>query len=370
MPGKWARPAKRATGGSTPGAFLNFVKQMFGAGVLALPHAFTWSGLVGGLGLLGLVLGVCCYSQVLLVKCLHEAQARQQRQIEQAQKVAVGASHHHGNVDGSAVQWAPTLPAPIEGYADLVRFAIGPRAGAFAGALVVLLELMFCSGWVIVACQSINTETGASHVWVAWVLFPLIAALCLIPSLHRLWPLSFVGLLVYTGGVMGTIYYHIGTEASAGKLPPPQFEWVVWSSMPRFIGTAAYGLEAILMVIPVARSLRHPAHAANIVGWGTATYAVFTTVFGVVAYLYGFGSCNAPGNGTMVTECLPSGIVSSIVRWALASTLVIGCVDHNSFRGSAFFANSHFCMHDFRVLVLSPSGACCPVCAISMKGIR
>lgn len=96
--------------------------------------------------------------------------------------------------------------------------------------------------------------------------------------------------------------------------------------MPRFIGTAAYGLEAILMVIPVARSLRHPAHAANIVGWGTATYAVFTTVFGVVAYLYGFGSCNAPGNGTMVTECLPSGTVSSIVRWALASTLVIGCV--------------------------------------------
>lgn len=222
MPRKWARPAKRAAGGSTPGAFLNFVKQMFGAGVLALPHAFTWSGLLGGLGLLGLVLGVCCYSQVLLVKCLHEAQARQQLQIEKEQKAAATAPLENGG--GPGVDPARKLHVPIESYADLVRFAIGPRAGAFAGALVVLLELMFCSGWVIVACQSINTETGASHVWVAWVLFPLIAVLCLIPSLHRLWPLSFVGLLVYTGGVMGTIYYHIGTEASAGKLPPPQFD--------------------------------------------------------------------------------------------------------------------------------------------------
>jgi hypothetical protein len=42
-------------------------------------------------------------------------------------------------------------------------------------------------------------------------------------------------------------------------------------------------------------------------------------------YIYGFGACDAPpGNGTSVTQCLPAGVVSSVVRWALAVTLVLG----------------------------------------------
>ena len=278
--------------GSAFSGFINFFKQMFGAGVLALPHAFTWSGLAGGLGVYSLVLAVCCYSQVLLVWCLAEAQRQHQ--------------------------------TTIVTYVELSGATLGPLGGRMVGALVVILELCFTSGWVIVACQNIGAETGLHQSLLALILWPIITLLSWVPHLEDLWPLSILGLLVFMAGVMGTIYWHIGEEVAAGRAAP-EFEVVRWATLPQFIGTAVYGLEAILMVIPVTRSLRDRGAAPCIIGWGTALYAVIAISFGAISYMYGFGSCPGFGSGgKIITDCLPAGTISSVVRWALAVTMIVG----------------------------------------------
>eukprot|EP00755_Sulcionema_specki_P033080 Sspe_Gene.100033::Locus_74509_Transcript_1_1_Confidence_1.000_Length_568::g.100033::m.100033 len=63
----------KAGKGSTPSAFFNFFKSMFGAGVLALPHAMTWSGLTSGIVGYSIVAFVCWFSIYLLIKSIQEA---------------------------------------------------------------------------------------------------------------------------------------------------------------------------------------------------------------------------------------------------------------------------------------------------------
>ena len=43
---------------------------MFGAGVLSLPKAFTWSGLAGGVCIYIVVLAMCTYTMCLLIQTL------------------------------------------------------------------------------------------------------------------------------------------------------------------------------------------------------------------------------------------------------------------------------------------------------------
>ena len=272
--------AKKETGasGSTCGGFINFFKQMFGAGVLALPHAFTWAGLGGGILGYIVVLVCCCYSQVLLVICLAKANKKQEaaRELDSLDREAAGGaagtnSSSDAFPDSSSASWPEPEPnsssasssasstKPIGTYVELAGFVLGAKSGVAVGWLVIVLEMCFCAGWVIVACQNIGAQTGLDHSYLAWVLFPIVALLCCIPFLSDLWPLSFVGLAVYLGGVMGTLYYHIGIEAAAGRMHPElRGAAFKWSTLPSFIGTAVYGLEAVLMVIPVTASLRYP----------------------------------------------------------------------------------------------------------------
>eukprot|EP01138_Halocafeteria_seosinensis_P015985 gb/GECG01016313.1/.p1 GENE.gb/GECG01016313.1/~~gb/GECG01016313.1/.p1 ORF type:complete len:716 (+),score=80.94 gb/GECG01016313.1/:1-2148(+) len=76
-------------------ALLNFLKGMFGAGILAIPGAFKHTGVVLGLVLYSLVGAGCAIAMVALVYVKHELQARQlehtwmdrhREQIEQRRK--------------------------------------------------------------------------------------------------------------------------------------------------------------------------------------------------------------------------------------------------------------------------------------------
>ena len=155
--------------GTTTGACLNFFKQMFGAGILALPRAFRWSGLYGGIGSFALVLVVSSYSMHLLIMCFHTVRKKQ--------------------------------PVGPLSYAALGRAVFGPLGGNLLGVLIIILEGCFCTGWIIVAAEQILAVCGhellSRSAWIFLILQPTIAVLCCFPHLSRLWPLSFLGLLVY-----------------------------------------------------------------------------------------------------------------------------------------------------------------------------
>ena len=76
-------------------AFLNFVKSMFGCGVLSLPHAFEQSGLWAGIATFLAIGGLCTYTMVLIVRCKHmvaKAQPASSKPLVTYGDVASGSS--------------------------------------------------------------------------------------------------------------------------------------------------------------------------------------------------------------------------------------------------------------------------------------
>ena len=209
----------RGGSGSTRGAFFNFFKQMFGAGVLTLPRAFSWAGIIPGLLMYAFVCCACIISQCRLVACLHFEE-------EKMESSKVG----------------------LRTYCELSKRVLGSRMGNAVGCLVIFLELVFCTGWIIVASENLVDQMHANNSLVVLCLFPCVCFVCSLPKLEGLWFLSLFGLLTYICGVFGVVAYTIVTSSHSVE-PIPYFP-ASYEKLPNFIGTATYGLEAILMVIP------------------------------------------------------------------------------------------------------------------------
>jgi len=81
----------------------------------------------------------------------------------------------------------------------LCWFALGELAFKAVAVLVVVLELAFCTGWVIVASDNISivVGNGLTRADVAARLFPVIGALACIRWLRQLWFLSLLGVIIY-----------------------------------------------------------------------------------------------------------------------------------------------------------------------------
>ena len=209
--------------GSTRAAFWNFFKSMFGAGILALPHAFSDAGLIAG-GLAYAVAVISCIESMLLVlRCKAEAV----RQLSEEER-----------------------PELIRTYPQLAECCLG-RLGYWAVTLlVVLLEGAFCVGWVIIASDNIAMNLGHSVTrgQVTAVLFPVIGGLSCIQWLSELYICSIFGFVVYFFGVIGVSYGYIAANGPDPDSTGPAF--VKWDTLPRFFGTAIYGLEATNPIAP------------------------------------------------------------------------------------------------------------------------
>ena len=329
--------------GPTRNAFFNFTKQMFGAGILALPHAFKQSGLMLGIAVYVLATLLCSDSMVLL--CRVKQEARRRLLAERDDECAdTGASSPTNDDDDDDPSSSSSL-AHLDTYCGLAKHVFSrrcpPRAArrvyACVAALVVVTELCFCSGWVIVASDNIAVVAASqghpvARARVAFALFPVIAALACIPFLKDLWGLSVFGLVVYCGGVMGLVYGYLGHSSAHGRLPPPSYPVrdAVWPTLPFFFGQALYSLEAILMALPIEGSMRSPRKVGRVIWGGMAIYGSLAGAFGAIAYAFGLGACDVDGGGALVTDCLPRRpghryyALTVGVRLALAATMVLG----------------------------------------------
>lgn len=184
----------------------------------------------------------------------------------------------------------------------------------FNQLLVIILEIAFCSGFIIVILSNMEAIfPHFSRIWVTLMLFPFLTIFSWIRWLKDLWLPSTFGALVYLVGVMGVTYYNGITEGSIDDSMPP----ALWTTLPLFCGTAVYSLEGINVVLPVESSMSKTEKAPLVIGGGTVLYALSVTAFGAFGYAYGFGECG------IITDCLPPGITTTIIRVALSISLVI-----------------------------------------------
>lgn len=192
----------------------------------------------------------------------------------------------------------------------------------------MFLELAFCSGFIIVGAQNAldafeSFGVGATRAGLIFSALPVLILFAWIRKLKDLWVLSFVGLIVYVGGVMGISYYDGGetlTHPTDGIVPPglhlPDGGLKIMGIV-GFIGVSVYSLEGINLVLPVEASLKHPNSGFPVMGWGMTLYSISCSAFGAFAYGAGLGSC------PIITDCFAKGATATIiVQLALVASLI------------------------------------------------
>lgn len=202
-------------------------------------------------------------------------------------------------------------------YGDVAFAALGRPGKIVVEVLVIALELVFCSGFVIVVGECLQQSFPVLPYW-AWVLVssPILIGLSWIDQLKDLWLVAFVGVGVYIVGVIGgTMYYStVNLLHPANSHKPEMF---VFDTLSLFFGTVVYSMEGINLVMPIESGLRRPSHSYPIIGIGTVLYAAFCCGYGVVAYLAGLGDCDN------VIQCLPSSWIRTTIEIALVLALFV-----------------------------------------------
>eukprot|EP00746_Dinoflagellata_sp_MGD_P144734 gnl/MRDRNA2_/MRDRNA2_77435_c0_seq3.p1 gnl/MRDRNA2_/MRDRNA2_77435_c0~~gnl/MRDRNA2_/MRDRNA2_77435_c0_seq3.p1 ORF type:complete len:188 (+),score=18.09 gnl/MRDRNA2_/MRDRNA2_77435_c0_seq3:67-630(+) len=77
-----------------------------------------------------------------------------------------------------------------------------------------------------------------------------------------------------------------------------------------------------MMVLPVDDSIAKPEYGPRVIVAVMCCYAFLSGLFGVVGYMYGLGQCQKDA-GSVVTDCLPTDALTTVVRLSLASAMII-----------------------------------------------
>ena len=258
-----------------------FFKGLFGAGVLAIPGAFSSVGVPLGLLIFLVVSVLCLCTMLMLLRC--KELLREERGIV------------------------------CENYEEVMGAVFGPRAFRVCRFVMSVLTLIFCTAFVIVISSSLHDVFPAvPRAAICAIIFPVLTLLSWLPSMKNLWLVSLVGLAVYLCGVVATTTYYAATNYHP---PPAPMEWK-WEGIPHFYGVAIYGLEGINLTLPVAASMKSLRKPPFVMTLGTCAFAAITAFYSAFAYSAGLGNCD------IIIQCLGQGHFVQFVRVALALSLL------------------------------------------------
>lgn len=290
------KPDPRRKGSSVGGA-ANFLKSMMGAGLLSLPRAFGHSGLALGAISYFIIALLCTYTLLILIQAKRKVNT-----------ISTSYSSHK-----SLTQDVP-VRAPVVSYSELCEAAFGIFGKHFVSFSVVVLNVAFCGGFVIVIASNMNTI--APHIFRRFLLvsclFPVLTLFSWIRWIRQLWMLSIFGALVYLIGVVGFTFINGVQEDSFIDV-----EFFKWSSWPLFAGTAVYSLEGVTLVLPIESSLKHKSDGYAVIYLPMMIYFAVVCSYSGFGYAVGYGSCE------IVTNCMPPSITTTIIKLALSLSLTL-----------------------------------------------
>jgi len=289
--------------GSTLKAFWNCFKGMYGSAILALPHVFHHSGvLTASLAYLVVTFAVM-YSYVVLFRTKDELVRR--TKLEESR---------------TGMKLTET-PEQLTTYPGIAGILLGDFFSSLLSGIIISFSILIAVAWLIVCSDQLAVVTqlpSFTYRTVPWMLLPLLLMVNSIKWLSKLWWLSFLGLIVYLVGVMGTVYIDILVNHDRVHT----FEITDWSQTPKMLGLAVFSLESIMLVLPIQESMQKPQHAPAVVVGSTFLFALSGIVFGTIASIYGLGKCDISG-GVLVTDCMPPNGVTTVVRMALVVSLLV-----------------------------------------------
>ncbi|XP_017862531.1 PREDICTED: proton-coupled amino acid transporter-like protein pathetic [Drosophila arizonae] len=260
----------------------HLLKASLGTGILGMPYAFMYSGLVMGIFATILTAFICTHCSYVLVKCGHKLYYKTRRTKMTFAEIAEAAFQKG--------------PKSLRGFAPVAKFSI--LFGLF------LTYFGTCSVYTVIVAKNFEQVlvhwTGRDiepRVIICIMLVPLIL-IAWVPNLKYLAPVSMVA-NVFMGLGLGITFYYLVQD-----LPPiEERSLVTLSTLPAFFSITIFAMEAIGVVMPLENNMKTPKNFLGICGvlsQGMSGVTLIYMLLGFLGYLR-YGSAT----GESITLNLP-----------------------------------------------------------------
>ncbi|XP_034235936.1 proton-coupled amino acid transporter-like protein pathetic [Thrips palmi] len=284
------------------GAWAHMVKAGMGTGIMAMPMAFRYGGVVVGLlgtPLVGLICGHCVLLLVATAQHLYVRARVPAMTMDEVAYYAFLCGPH------CLRRCAPAARMFVQGALFLTYFFVGISYTIFIGEAIQ---------------QLVEQWTGEAvldrRVYIA-VLAVVLVPLCQIRQMRTLVPFSVAANVCIVVGFAITMYYLLDR--------PPDMNRVdigpTLLGLPIFFSTSIYSMEGIGTVMPVENTMRNPGHLG---GWkGLASRAVaFIVVLFTAIGLLGYMRFGLDVKGSIVLNLDPTAVPAQVVKALLALAIV------------------------------------------------
>ncbi|EDW69633.1 proton-coupled amino acid transporter-like protein pathetic isoform X1 [Drosophila virilis] len=260
----------------------HLLKASLGTGILGMPFAFMYSGLVMGIIATIFTAFVCTHCSYVLVKCGHKLYYKTRRTKMTFAEIAEAAFQKG--------------PKSLRGFAPVAKFSI--LFGLF------LTYFGTCSVYTVIVAK--NFEQVLEHwfdceiesrVIICIMLVPLIL-IAWVPNLKYLAPVSMVA-NVFMGLGLGITFYYLVQD-----LPPIQERALfTLSTLPAFFSITIFAMEAIGVVMPLENNMKTPKNFLGICGVLSQGMSGVTLIYMLLGFLGYMRYGNATGES--ITLNLP-----------------------------------------------------------------
>lgn len=224
----------------------HLLKASLGTGILAMPIAFSYAGLAGGIIATILTALVCTHCAYVLVKCAHTLYVRNQKTAMSFSEIAVIALEN-------GPQWGRKWSKFIS---NCITYGLFVTYFGTCAVYTVIIATNFQ--------QVVEHYTGGEmnlRLMIAMLLIPLIL-LSWIPNLKYLAPVSMVANVFMCVG-LGITFYYLVTDMPALSERPMFVSVLEW---PKFFAIVIFAMEAIGVVMPLENQMKTPQNFIGLCG--------------------------------------------------------------------------------------------------------
>ncbi|XP_016941806.4 glutamate transporter polyphemus [Drosophila suzukii] len=297
------------------GAFISLLKSVVGTGVLSLPLAFYFAGIINGIVLLILASIMLIHGIQMLIICMVECSRRMQ----------IGYA---------------TFPQAME-----YSFGQGPKCfrycskagGYFCDGFLAASQFGVCVVYIVFVSvnfkQLIDFYWGVADIRIYVTVIGLLSiAPFLIRSLKYLIPFNIVAtILIYSGFLMMMYYLFVG-------LPPISERNIVFGpieKLPLFFGIALFSITSVGVMLAVESQMAKPQHYLGwfgVLDWAIVIVLISYIFFGIMGY-WRYGdqiadsvSLNIPTNEVLAQVSKAFIAMAIFLSYPLAGYVVIDII--------------------------------------------
>ncbi|CRK86864.1 CLUMA_CG000690, isoform A [Clunio marinus] len=276
----------------------HLLKASLGTGILAMPMAFSYAGLITGIFATILTALICTHCAYVLVKCAHTLYRR-------TRKTSMNFSEVAENAFVNGPRWSRPWAQFMKKFINYGLFV------TYFGT---------CSVYTVIIAANIreviehvfDIHDQDERVYIALLLIPLIL-LSWVPNLKYLAPFSTVANLFMGVGLLITLYY-LTTDMPDINSRPLHTSLL---KLPPFFGIVIFAMEAIGVVMPLENSMKTPQHFIGICGVLNQGMAGVTLVYILLGFI-GFVKYGDDAKGSITLNLPIEELKAQIVRILIA----------------------------------------------------